>query len=705
MKPVAIGNPVTRDDNGIELADVDVDPFRFDSTSTDFSLQDLLGLDEPLGTIHDSFSTGKSLEEGHALLGFFFPTRLYHALPAALAGAMNFSVDPCEDFYRYACGGWVEVNPFQGDRANIDQFSIVRDRITHQLRDVVDGIKSSTVAHNKWTTKLLLVHDACTQEKRAHDIPAAATAGNTTVAVRVAEYNDIGIFPYFRLAVKPNPTEGINTLMWTSRGNPALVKDDHAVAIYRKHIENLLTLANETVPASTMDAIMEIERQLAAPAPVGKNVTRSWNPVSWEEFQRLTPNFSWTEYWTAYGEPDFASKFKIVSYDSLDSLQFVDSLFKDRDPAVLAQYERVMELKSVAHLIAPLHKERERYYLQQQGTTKLLPLWKRCLWYAEEQFGWVMSRKYLQKYPVAKEQSTKLVNAIKDSLTAPDWMDAKTKALAKEKKEAIIVNIGSPDWMDDDKAFDAKLELYYGNEDLGEDLASIQKGVARASKAYALSIIGKREDRKWGLDSRLPTDVNAYYSRSKNSLNFPSGILRAPFMDSDNINAMNWGSLGMIIGQELFHAFDDQGARFDKDGRLNQWWEPALHDNYLEKQQCITKQYDALGANGARTLSATMADNAGFSLSRQSFLSNTQDWMGVHDGKHLCEHKVFFIAFAQTWCAHSTEEYQKWVLDSTERLTGDIRVNGVIMNSKEFGDLFNCPVGSPMNPEKKCTVI
>ena len=332
------------------------------------------------------------------------------------------------------------------------------------------------------------------------------------------------------------------------------------------------------------------------------------------------------------------------------------------------------------------------------GAKAILPRWKRCAQMTDQALGEALGRSFVittigdQGKAIAKDMIEGIEGAFERDLARVDWMDDAARAASKEKLRKINNKVGYPDrWRD-------YSTMSIGKESLLANLAE----AARFETQRDLDKIGKPVDRnEFGM---TPPTVNAYYNPSMNEMVFPAGIMQAPFFKTDAPEAANYGGLGMVMGHELTHGFDDQGRQFDGNGNLNEWWSSGVSDAFKERAECVAKQYDGYIAvddvklNGHLTLGENIADIGGLKLALAAL---RQKHGGQLDAK---TEQDFFVAFAQGWCTNQRPEAARLQAQTNPHSTAQWRVNGPVSDNPDFAKAFSCQAGAPMAPQNRCTV-
>jgi putative endopeptidase len=337
------------------------------------------------------------------------------------------------------------------------------------------------------------------------------------------------------------------------------------------------------------------------------------------------------------------------------------------------------------------------------GQPELPPRWRRCVHATDDALGELLAQPYVKDHfpGDSKSSAESMVAAISSAMDADlgalDWMDAATRSRAHEKLLALAYLIGYPSkWKSYDYALDAKS---YAHNVLRSRSFELKRD---------LSKVGKPVDRsEWQMS---PPTVNAYYDPQRNQMVFPAGILQPPFYGINQGLAVNLGAIGMVVGHELTHGFDDEGSQFDAKGNLASWWTPSASEKFKAKIACVSEQYSAyealpgLHVNGALTLGENIADNGGLKLAFEAFraLRRGAKEQIVADG--MSEEQQFFLGFAQGWCSAYRPDFERMVVQTNPHSPPRFRVRGPLANLPQFAEAFSCKAGSPMRPKNACSV-
>jgi len=641
--------------------------------------------------------------------------------------AMDLAADPCVDFYQYACGGWVKATPLPADKpAWTRSFSEIDKTNEELIKGIVEAAAKDSKAKDADWERIGNYYSACMNE------PAIEAAGITALqpwlakidavdtpeelARVVGELNTVGANPLFGAWVDPDFKNPQVNIFYVNQGGLGLPDrdyysktDEKSLALlkaYEGHILRLLGLSGMDKNAAVNAArdIIAFETAYAAlqmPVEETRDPVKTYNKINLGGLQGQIPGFLWSAWLEGMG----AGATRDISVDRVSTFTgLTDLLAKTPWPTVQA-YLRWNLLRAMAPSLGKAFVDAnfDFYGKQVRGQQQIEDRWKRCVGATDNAFGEIIGKFYVeQRFPGdSKEKAQAMVKGIQTSfeqgLPALTWMDETTRARALEKKAAVSNMIGYPDqWRDYSKLSTRP------TDHLGNVLMTTQAEVARQ-----LAKIGKPADPTEWLMS--PATVNAYYHPLYNQMVFPAGILQPPFFDRSYPSAMNYGGMGMVVGHELTHGFDDQGRQFNAKGQLTEWWDPAATARFTERAQCVSDQYSAyevqpgLKVNGDLTLGENIADLGGVRLSYRAW-KNQGGGAGEPGVEGLSHDQLFFVAFAQSWCSVYSPEFEKMLVMSNPHSPPKQRVNGPLVNLPEFHQAFACPAGKPMRPEKQCEV-
>jgi endothelin-converting enzyme/putative endopeptidase len=479
---------------------------------------------------------------------------------------------------------------------------------------------------------------------------------------------------------------------------------------YQQHLGKMFELLGEKPDQAKEDTttVMRIETALAnsaMPAVVRRDPEKIYNVFDLSGFQKLSPSFDWTTYLKGVNSP--TPKHYIVT--TPDFFRAFDKVYNAESLDNWKTYLRWWALHSHApYLSKPIVEENFSFYGKTlSGAQQLQPRWRRCVNLADRDLGEALGQAYVEKAfpPSSKQRVTEMVHnietALGEEIKTLDWMSPETKKQAEIKLQAIEDKIGYPNkWRD-----------YSSVKIVPNDLIA---NVAQATKfefQRQLNKIGKPVDRtEWAM---TPATINAYYDPQLNTINFPAGILQPPFFDPDKNDAVNYGSIGMVIGHEISHGFDDQGRKFDAKGDLRDWWTAEDAKKYEERAACIAKEYThevpelGVKTNGELTLGEDSADNAGLRIALRALQNDYKQ-----KGKSLDEKGAdgwtdwqrFFLAHAYGWCGNIRQQVARTMITTNPHSLPEYRVDDVEKNFPEFWQAFACKKGDPMVAEPACRV-
>jgi len=638
--------------------------------------------------------------------------------------SMDRTVQPCQDFYKFACGSWQAANPIPPDRTRWGSF----DRLSEYNRGVSRQILEKAAAKKKYADaneqKIGDYYATCMDESStvAKGLTPAAQylkqidAMKTTkdLAKVVAMMHRQAISGMFNWGPRPELHNSSMTGTWADQGGMALGNkdfytktDEKSVKIreqYVAHIANMLKLAGtpEAQAKTQAQQVMDIESKLAnsAMTPTERRDTTKldhWTKLS--AFEASAPSFDWKVYFAS------APKFEELNVGNPAFFTALESTIKSVPIDQWKAYLRWHFLHDQADALpTAFGDENFNFYGKVLGGAKQrLPLWNRCMQATDNDLGEALGKYYVDVAfgGNAKERTLKMVhdieNAMEQEIKNSQWMTDETKPKALEKLHMVANKIGYPDkWRDY-----SKLKIVRGDR-LGNSLRSNQFEVNRE-----LAKIGGPVDKtEWGM---TPPTVNAYYNPPENNINFPAGILQPPFFDNGLDDAVNYGAIGVVIGHELTHGFDDSGARFDGKGNLENWWSPADKAEFEKRTSCIADEYsqfspiEGVNLNGRLTLGENAADNGGSHLATMA-LKAAENGQEPPEKDGFTADQRFWIGFAQVWCENVRPERSRTMALSDPHSPGQFRVKGVVQNSEHFRKAFGCKAGDPMVSKNACRV-
>jgi putative endopeptidase len=476
---------------------------------------------------------------------------------------------------------------------------------------------------------------------------------------------------------------------------------------YLAHVAKMFGLLGDEAAGSASEAatVMQIETKLAEVSMTRverRDPDATYHRMSPTELKTLTPAFSWPVYFREIGAPGIAA----VNVAQPDFFSKVDGYLSAIPLADWKVYLRWRLIDAAAPGLS------SKFVLEDfnfggrilQGTTEILPRWKRCVRTTDQELGEALGQIYVKKAfpPEAKARAQQMVRnliaALREDLATLTWMGPETRRAAIAKLDAFAPKIGYPDKWRDYSAYQVDRRSYSQNVMNGN----------RFEFSRSLAQIGKPVDRtEWGM---TPPTVNAYYNASLNEIVFPAGILQPPFFDPLADDAANYGGIGAVIGHEMTHGFDDQGRKFDAQGNLKNWWTPEDLKNYIQRADCVEKQFDAyvvqgnLHENGKLVLGESIADLGGLTIAYNAFLISLRGKEHPASIDGLTAEQRLFLAWAQVWAQNNRPEYERLIINTNPHPLGSFRAIGAPSNISAFAEAFSCHAGDPMVRLQRCQI-
>ncbi len=648
------------------------------------------------------------------------------AIPRFDAKAVDRSVQPCQDFYQFACGQWIAKNPVPPDRSRWGRLAELTERNWATLRGILEKAAQPGARRDPIDQKIGDYYASCMDEPaieakgiaplkpRLARIDALTSKGE--IAAALAQLHADGVGALFRFGSQPDFENASVNLAGVDQGGISLpdrdyyLSDEARFADVRKqypgHVQRMLELLGEPRETAARDArtVLDVETALAK---ISLDRVRQRDPanrkhkMAVKDLASLAPHFDWSAYFKASGAPPFTQ----LNVGWPDFFKGVDQLLETRSLDDWKVYLRWHAIHDAAPLLPPAFVNENFAFFEKtlRGTQELSPRWKRCVEYTDRQLGEALGQRYVEASfgPEGKARTLKMVLALESALDRDirdlPWMTGTTKKRALEKRAAIANKIGYPDrWRDY-----SRLRIVRGDAFGNAERADAFEAARQRAR------IGRKVDpSEWRM---TPPTVNANYNPFENNVNFPAGILQPPFFDNTMDDAVNFGAVGAAIGHELTHGFDDQGRKFDARGNLTDWWTAEDAKEFEKRAACLADEYSGFTVaggvhlNGKLTLGENTADNGGVRIAYMA-LQDTLKGKKPEPRDGFTPEQRFFLAWGQIWCETSTPENEKVRAQTDPHSPGRYRVNGVMVNMPEFRQAFDCPAGAPMVHENACRV-
>ncbi|MGA7159041.1 MAG: M13 family metallopeptidase [Acidobacteriaceae bacterium] len=669
------------------------------------------------------------------------PQTHYLPAPAFDTASINTAVNPCDDFYKFACGNFAANHPIPSDQAGVDQFYTLYNVNTQELNGILTKYAAPNPSRTPNQQKIGDYYAACMNtalinqkgltpiDPILHQISDVTKSNLFALTGELQRYN-VNVFLGFgegqdfkdsskQVAQIDQGGLGLPERDYYTRDG---AKDKQLRDEYVHFIARMLTLSGETSADADRDAhnILAFETKLALASMTNterRDPEAVYHPQTLATFEQSVAPFDFAPFLQAVHAPTALPG--PIGPDSLvnGNPKFFPALaaaIQSTNIETLRAYMRFHTLSTFAsQLPHDFDAENFTFYGRElEGTPTQRPRWKRCSSAVDNALGEALGQVYVEHYFAgnSKQKTLQMVHdieaAMDQDLDTLDWMSPATKVRAKEKLRAISDKIGYPDkWRDYSKLIISPTDAL-GNDERATAFENDRE----------LNKIGKPVDKsEWGM---TPPTVNAYYNDSMNDINFPAGILQPPFYDPSASLAVNYGHIGAVIGHELTHGFDDEGKKFDAKGDLDNWWTADDTTKFEARTGCLVHEYGSFVAvpgatpkenvmvNGKLTLGENTADNGGLVLAYIAYLDRAKkDGIDIHKKINgYTGPQRFYIAFAQNWCENSRPAAIREQVLTDPHSPDHFRANGAIVNQPGFAPAFGCKKGSPMVPDKSCRV-
>jgi predicted metalloendopeptidase len=642
---------------------------------------------------------------------------------------MDRSVSACQSFFQYANGGWTKNNPVPAAYSSWGRFNELAEKnrdVVHQILE--DAAKNMKAARGSTEQKIGDYYAACMDEA---NIEAAGLKpiqaeldrisrikDQQSLQAEVAHLHGIFIPVLFRFNSGQDYKDATQVIGQLNQGGLTMPDRDYYLnpdeksktirAKYVTHVTNMFQLLGDeqAAAASEANAVMTIETKLAEASTKREDLrdpNARYHRMKVADLQALAPEFAWDAYFKGVGVNLADLNVGMPDFVKAESTQLTTTSIDD-----WKTYLRWHVVNARASALPKRFVDEDFDFKGRTltGTQELLPRWKRCVQSTDQALGEAVGPFYVQRAfpPEAKERAVKmvqnLISALHDDLETLSWMSSTTRQRATLKLEAFMRKIGYPDKWRDFSALKIDRDSYVANIDRASTFETRRN----------LAKIAKPVDRtEWGM---TPPTVNAYYNPSMNEIVFPAGILQWPFYDPQADDAINYGGIGVVIGHEMTHGFDDSGAKFDPQGNLKNWWTDEDLVKFKARAQCIIDQFDGfevqpgLHEKGKLVTGESIADLGGLAIAYAAFQKSMQGKPRPPDIDGFTPEQRFFLGYAQIWAQNVRPEYERQLVITDSHPLGRFRVNGPLSNMPTFAQAFQCKDGDPMvrPPDKRCQI-
>lgn len=640
--------------------------------------------------------------------------------------ALDPSISPCDDFYQYACGGWIKNTQIPGDEASwYRSFSVIHDRNEETLHQILEQLAKGELASEPYAKALGDYYASCMDEagiEKAGIKPLEPwmksidgvnnPAALTKLLGRMQSELGTGIVFEHSAAQDFNDATQVVGMLWQAglgmpereyylETNPKMTE---LRTKYEAHVAAMMQLGGQPEAQAKASAkkVLEIETAMAKawmtkedrrePKKINHRATKA-------EIGKVAPGIDWNQWLDGAKAKDVAA-FNVAQPDFMKALgEMINGKVGINDWKTYLKWHLLRV--SGNELAKKFVDEKFKWRAALTGAEKLPDRWKRCVRAVDGGMGEALAQPFVKKTLGTEGKATvvAMVQAIEkamhENLEKLSWMDDATRKAAFSKLGKIANKIAYPD----------KWRSYDSLKIVRDSYVTNSKSANAFEYARQVAKIGKPVDRgEWQMS---PPTVNAYYDAQLNEMVFPAGILQPPFYSNAVPRATNYGGVGMVMGHELTHGFDDEGRQFDAEGNLKDWWSKSVNDEFERRAECVKKQFDSytvLGdahVNGKLTLGENIADLGGVKLALKALAAQTPP--GAPRGEFSAEQE-FFLGFAQGWCGKLRDEALRHMVATNPHSPPNFRVNGPLANLPEFAQAFNCKPDAKMVRKDRCEV-
>ena len=646
------------------------------------------------------------------------------AQPAQVSGIdkanMDLTANPGTDFYQYATGGWREAHPLTAEYARYSQFELLAENNRRQLRELIEGLAATQHPQGSLEQKIGSLYRLAMDSLRRNSedfnpirpllAEIEAIDSRSGVQYEMARLSANGVSTFFDLGCDADLKDAEWNLVQINQGGISMGERDYYLGddeptrkireAYRNYVKQLFSMTgkSEAEAQAAMEGVLRIETRIAEAsysATQLRDVENNYHKMSYAALLKDFGGIDWSTLCLLNGIPAVAD----VSVNQPEPIHEVERILADCPLEDLKAYLYYKVVDDAADALSDRFRaaQFDFYSRTMSGTEQDRPRWKRAVSAVESALGMAVGRMYVEKYfpESSKQRMMELVKnlqiALGQRIDQQSWMSEETKRQAHEKLNTFYVKIGYPDqWMD------------YSALDIDEKL-SYYENMVRASKFMSNYYIEKRVNKRTDRTEWLmkPQTINAYYNPTTNEICFPAGILQPPFFNAEADDACNYGAIGVVIGHEMTHGFDDQGSQFDKDGNLKNWWTEADKKNFNERTQVMRRFFDnievlpGLKANGQLTLGENIADHGGLNIAYQALQNAMKEHpLGKVDG--FTPEQRFFLSYGLIWANNTREEQIRQQVKTDPHSPARWRVNGALPHIDAWYTAWNITKKSPL---------
>ena len=640
--------------------------------------------------------------------------------------SMDRSVDPCTDFYRYSCNGWIKKNPIPPDQSRWDVYAKLTEDNLRFLWGILIEAAKANAGRTKVETEIGDYFNACMDEAAVEKAGAAPLKTPLDEIAALKSLRDLPAFlarrhmaldgghMLFGFGSNQDFEDSTKEIAFAAAGGLGLPDRDYYTktdaksseirAKYLAHVAKMLELIGEKPAAAKLHAqtVMSIEIALAKASLTRveqRDPYKLFHKMSAAQLQAITPAFHWSEYFAGIKVPDTS----VINVAEPAFYKQLEVQLRARTMADWKTYLRWHLVHGAAPYLSPVFvQENFGFYSKYlRGVKEMPPRWKQCVRRVDGDIGEALGQVFVEKTFTAdtkqrtQDMTKHIEAAMEGEIKQLPWMSEATKVKALEKLHAIVNKIGYPDKWRDYSSIRIARDDYFGNVERAQEFENRRQ----------LDKIGKPVDRtEWQI---TPPTVDAYYDPQMNDINFPAGVLQPPLFDPKLDDAPNYGNTGATIGHELTHGFDDEGRQFDAHGNLKDWWTKQDAAEFEKRAKCVSDQYssytviDDVKSNGKLTLGEDVADLGGTLLAYLAWKSATKG-QNLQPIDGFTPDQRYFIGMAQWACGDERPESKRVTTITNPHSQLEFRINGVLVNLPEFGRAFSCKAGQPMvKPENQ----